>query len=518
MNTTLEVFLAFCPIIILVCGFLVLRLDALRATCIAMLFQIGVVLFVYHMPVLRIVESWLWGNLVVWAGFLVLYTGQIFGRSYRSTGLLEIMLDAVGALVPPQDTKARSLALVTVMGGMIGAFNGWSAYPVCILGLVELGFGKVQSVCAYLVFTSWFLPIASLFITDTIANAVTHLPQVEIAQALGLMLAPIVPVSLYGFLRILKFPFFERDTQILFWSLTLANVGSIVVFTQFFPNFYLLTMIVGALLSLAVVYVYGAVHKHHAAADGILVPRSLSAAAAPLSQAKPVSLKDALRAFAPLLVCVGFVILLQVPEIKEAMESMRFSITAWGYGTVRVSIVTSAGFMIFVTALACYPFGTKKCNPLTDIWNATKHARTSLATLVIGSGLVYLMLDAGQIDLLARVFTSAGVKVYAAFNPALSFFGGMAFGQGVPAQMMLSKLQQPIAATFGISAVVLVAAVANLTHSAANPLKPTIIRMCASLVEQKGTDPEIFRINLPWALAQALVTGVVCYILVFTWS
>jgi len=59
-------------------------------------------------------------------GFLVLYTGQIFGQAYRSTGLLEILLESIRSMLPSRDVEGRSVALVTLVAGFIGAFNGFA--------------------------------------------------------------------------------------------------------------------------------------------------------------------------------------------------------------------------------------------------------------------------------------------------------------------------------------------------------------------------------------------------------
>ena len=82
-------------------------------------------LAIYHMPPLQSLEASLWGNLSMWSAFLVLYTGQIFGQAYRNTGLLEILLESIQSMLPSWDQEGRAVALVTLVGGFIGAFNGF---------------------------------------------------------------------------------------------------------------------------------------------------------------------------------------------------------------------------------------------------------------------------------------------------------------------------------------------------------------------------------------------------------
>lgn len=516
MNQSVEVILALLPFAMLIAGFLVFKLDAFLATLYAFLLQLVVVIFVYHMSLTKIVESSVYGNLVVWAGFLVLYTGQIFGQSYRATGLLEVLLRSVEALFPERDREGRSIALVSVIGGFIGAFNGWSAYPVCILGLVDLGVEPVQAITAYLVFTSWFLPMASLFIASTIGAAATHLSVQDVSQVMGPILIPIVFVSYIGFFRILKFPFFARETQILFWSLSLGNVAAIVLFTQVWPAYYLLTMIAGAAFSLTILAIYGAILKRDESAHPARLARGLSAEATAAAPSPSYTWNTMLRAYAPLLVTVAMVLIMLAESVHRLLNHFEFRLAPWGYAAVSVNLVTTAGTLILVTALSCYFFAVKKSSFWRDIAIASKRARSSLATLVVGSGLVYLMVDAGQISLLGKLFAGAGTAAYAVLNPLLAFLGGLAFGQGLPALFMLAQMQVPVAPALGVSLVVLVAIIAAVTHAPANPLKPTVIRMCASLADVKGRDPEIFRTCLPWALLQVVLSMIVSFILVFT--
>jgi len=70
-------------------------------------------------------------------------------------------------------------------------------------------------------------------------------PVVDIVRVSGLLSIPLVYLSLLGFIKILGFRFFERKSQILFWVTGTANVIAIILFTQVWPNYYILMMIAG---------------------------------------------------------------------------------------------------------------------------------------------------------------------------------------------------------------------------------------------------------------------------------
>lgn len=510
MQTTIEIVLALLPFAMLVAGFLVFRLDSLQTSLAAWVVEFFVIFGYYHMPFMKSIESAVWGGLTMWTGFLVVFTGMIFGQSYRSTGLLRALLDSVESIFPAHDTEGRAIALVAVVGGFIGAFNGFATYPVTIPGLVELGFDGVHAITAYLVYFSWSIPFVSLFIGANIANAATHLPIEQIASASGMFGIPLVFISLAGFLKILGFSFFERKSQILFWLLGIGNSLGIVLFCLIWPTYYILTLITSSAISLVLLYGYGLYARRQAAAEPQLQP--VSAAVAPVKAPASVGMW---RAYAPLALGAAFSLATMVPTISHGMSRFQFGVAAWGYAPININLVTSAGFVIFVTAALCYVFRSKPANALKDFMVGSQRSVTAMVTLFIGSAMVYQMVDTGQITLLGRSLASTGAVMYTALFPFFAFLGGMAFGQGLPADFLFARMQIPVAPALGISLALLVGIVNIITMGPPNPLKPAQITYCTHLVDVKGRDWEIFRRNLPWQVLQLVVTAIVALILVF---
>jgi lactate permease len=513
MQATVEIILALLPFAALIAGFLVFRLDSLQTSLMAWIVEFAVIFGYYHMGVLKSVESALWGGLTMWTGFLVVYTGMIFGQAYRSTGLLRVLIDSVESIVPARDKEGRAIALMAVVGGFIGAFNGFATYPVTIPGLVELGFDGVKVISGYLVYFAWSIPFASLFIGANIANAATHLPIADIAAASGLFGIPLVFISLAGSLKILGFRFFERETQILFWLLGVGNSLGIVLFCLIWPAYYILTLIASSAFSLVMLYGYGRYAGRESV--GKAIPQPLSAAVSPPAERPAPSAAVAWRAYAPLVLGAAYVVATMLPSLAGAVSHAQFNVTAWGYAPISINLPTSAGFVILVTAALCYAFRCKSANVVGDFIAGSKRSMSSLATLFVGSAMVYQMVDTGQIAMLGRALASGGSVVYTALLPFFAFLGGMSFGQGVPADFLFAHMQIPVAPALGVSLVFLVGIVNVITMGAPNPLKPTLITYCAHLVDVKGRDWEIFRTNLPWQILQLVATAVLALVLVF---
>jgi lactate permease len=511
MRIVLEVILALLPVITLFICFLVFRLTAFRTSLCAFIVEVVVVMSYYHQPPLKVLEASVWGILTIWSGFLVVYVGQIFGQAYRNTGLLAVLLESVGSIIPDGEKEAKALALVAIVGGFIGAFNGFAVYPVVIPGLIELGFDGLQAVTAFLVYFGWPQPFVSLFIVPNISNVATHVPVVDIVRVAGLMAIPLVFVSLLGFLKILGFRFFDPKTQFLFWGISASYAISLILFTQIWPAYGVLMLISGAILSLGVLYSYGRFVKR----SSVIHAMSLSAAAIPIEEQRIHSGITQFRAYAPLLLGVLIVLFSMLPMVKKALGHLSFSFSFWGYSPITVGIFTSAGFFIFITAIACYLFRIKDAHILQDIMTATKRSRPALSTQAVASALVYLLVNTGQMKLLGGVLSHGGKLVYASLSPFFEFLGGIAFGQGLPADFLLCKMQIPVAPALGIPLAVLVGIVTIMSEGPPNALKPNQIAFSQSLANLKGKDGEIFRICLKWQLLQVAVETVCAVALVF---
>jgi hypothetical protein len=503
MNRGVEYIVTLLPFAWLLAGFIVFRLDALLNSLLAWLLELTLVLVFYDMPLVKCIQASLWGSLTMWTGFLVLYTGQIFGQAYRTTGLLQVLLDSVQSILPPDDQRGRAAALTGVIGGFIGTFNGFATYPVTVPGLTALGFGGVDAVVAYLVYFSWQEALVSLFIAANISNAATHLPVADIAHVIGWFTIPLIFICLLGFFKVLGFAFFERRTQTLFWTLGLSNTAAVVIFTQIWPALYILTLIASAAFSLVALYV-----------DGWLVKRRLAAAAI----ARQHSAVDRLKAYAPLILGALFVFLTMAPGIAPALAWFQFEVSAWGNRPIAINILTSAGFVVLLTGLLCYCFRVKDAKVLSDLVVASRRSGGSLATLFVGSGMVRLMVDSGQIGFLGKALAGGGRLVYATLDPVLALLGGIAFGQGLPADYLFAQMQVSVAPMLALPLVVLVGMVTVATMGPPNGLKPAIIKYTASLANVKGQDAAIFRRSLPWQLLQVAALALLSAVIVVLWQ
>lgn len=497
-----QVFLALLPFIVLIVGFTVFKQDALRLSIYVWLLELVLSGLGFGLSVPKMVQASIWGNVAMWTGFLVLYSGQIFGQAFRSNGLLRVLLDTLNGVLPTKEGK--SVTLSSVVGGIVGAFNGFATYPVTIPGLVELGATGVQAAAGYLVFFSWSVAFVSLFVAATIANTATGVPIADIAQVMGLISIPGVVISTIGFFRIMKFSLTKKSNLLLVVLNSVANIAAILIFTQWLKEFYLFTLIAGSLFTLILLRLFRGALSEGSGED-------VTAAAKHSTQA-------VLKAVAPLGIGAALVLLWKVPAVADVINGLQFKVGWWGKKPIAINLFSTPGFYILVTAAACYLSAVNKTSGVwKDLKIATKRSADSLLTLVFGSAMVYLMVDSGQITMLAQAFSTWGAQVYTALLSGLTFLAGMAFGQGMPADLMFSGMQVKAAAHLGAPLVVLVALAALMTMGPANPLKPSLLRYTSSLAGIKGEDGTMFRTALPWQALQLVVVAIVCMVLVQVW-
>lgn len=490
----IQIVMALSPFAVLLIGFVAFRADALKLSLIVWILELAICAFVYQMDVLKMIESSIWGNITLWTGFLVLWSGQVFGSCYRSTGLLDVLLQKLGAIFPSKEGK--SLTLVTVIAGYVGAFNGFATYPVTIPGLKKLGFSGLRASAAYLVYFSWNIAFVSLFVAANIAAAATKIPIVQIIQVMGLISIPLCVISTIGFFVLLKFDLKKKDNIIMALLTMVGNILAVVIFTQIFPDLYLLTLIASATFCLIVLKLFS--RKYDKSEFE--------------AEEHSYTTKDMLKAFGPLIVCMVLVILLSYP-MKDLVTATTFSLSLFGYKETSVSWLNAPGTLVLITAVVCYLFATEKKSTLwKDVKAASKRSVPSLLTLLCGGAMVQLMLDTNQLTLLATSMANLGAEIYTGLAGGLSFLCGMAFGQGMPAVRLLASMQLSAGELLGIAPVLLVGICTIICMGTANPIKPSLLKYTTSLADVKGEDGKLFNLCLPWqlvALVAAVVVGLV---------
>lgn len=521
----------------MIAGFLLFKLSALWTSVLTFAVELIVVMAYYHLTLVHSIEAGLWGNLSMWSVFILLWSGQIFGQTYRSTGLIPVLLDSFGSLSPADDRQGRALTMVALLSGFVGTFNLYAVYPVAIPALAELGFDGIQAAAGYLIYASWCIPFAALFIGAVIASTATGLPVSQIARASGLLSIPLVFVSIYGTYRVLGLRFLERGGQILFWIVALSDVAGIVLFTQLWPQYHELTLMAGSLIALPLLALYGRSRKQallrdaQPAADALAYTMSVASRihtvrggsgavleSVPLPPAPAYTLAMRIKAYVPLLLAILYASLTHIPVVAQALAPLQFRVAAWGFSPVKLDPLTTPAVPLLIAILACYAVRLKKASLLTDVARGTSHGASSLSTLLFGSATVYLMIAAGQIVFLGQMLAKAGRTPYQMLDGMLIFLGGMTFGQGAPAIFLFSRMQMTSAVKLGLPLALLVGLVNLVAMGPTNAVKPALIRFAASLVNVKHRDRDIFRIGLYWGVVQIVITTITFLLVVRFWK
>lgn len=487
MNEGTKIILALLPFIVLLVGFLIFKADALKVSIIVWLAEMIICIVAYDMAFIKSIYASIWGNMTIWNGFLVLWTGQIFGQCFRTTGCLQVLLKALSRVLPT--TEGKAITLCSVVGGYLGAFNGFATYPVTIPGLVNLGIDGMRAAIGYLVYFSWSVAFVSLFIGATVAATMTKVPIEQIANVMGLLTIPLVVVSVVGFFKIMNFDMHKQDNKMIMLITIVSNIAAIYIFTQVIPSLYILTLIAGATFSFIGLWLYSKNYDR-----------------AMFNEAnEPISSVHIWQAFMPL-ICGSLLVVLFSYPMKSFINSFSFKLSWFGYQSIAINLLNTPGSYVFFTAIFAYIFAVKKTSSFAaDFVAASKRSSISLITLFLGGAMVNLMLDTGQITLLAKQMTQWGLLTYVLLESGLTFLAGMAFGQGIPAAALFAKMQLPAADFLKTSAIPLIGISTLVTMGPANPLKPSLLKYVSSLANIAGKDSEMFGIACKWQFAQLII-------------
>jgi lactate permease len=481
------------PVITLFIGFLVLKWDALRVALAAWIVEVIVVLVAY--PDASIMRATVWANIDLWTGYAVLWTGFVFRQMYTNTGLLQRLIDVLGSLF--KHNLGKALTLSGVIGGLIGAFNGFATYPVTIAGIKELKYEPWRAAAGYLVYFAWMVPFVSLWIGATIAHVGSHLPIEQLVPYIGGLSIPLVFLSTFGFAKILKVPFREEhNMQLILLSIAGAVLG-IVIFTLLIPTYYLLTLIFTSLFILAFLIAYSRSRKLY-------------------GELPKVSRWGMVKPFMPIVIGIILILIWGLPQVKAFLAHFNYSLELWGFPAISINLLDNPGFYIFIIALASYLFiipvsevKHRKSNPAKDIGLASIMSWKTLLTLFFGGGMVGIMISAGQITAVRDIMITLGSLGYGVGLVVFSWIAGIVFAQGIPADLLLSSMQVGAGAAIGVPLAFLVGIVALVVMGPANPLKPSLLSYSAVIAEAPDEDhPKMFRTALVWQIAAMVIIAI----------
>lgn len=518
----IKVVLALLPFVSLFGGFLVLHWGSLKTVVITCVIEFIVAVAYYQASPLQSAEAAIWGSVAVWPTLFITFTAQIFGYCYRKTGLMRVMLDSIGELLPKSDVGGHALALLGPVSGVFSNFEGRASYPVTVPGLVELGYDPVRACGAALVFVTWIMPFQGLMIGAIIANMATHVPIPEIAVSVGQFAIAEIFLCTYATFRILGLSFFSRESQVYFWITTLPYVVSVFAFTQVWPQFYALGLIVGAALNVACLYIYGLLRKRQLGESGAIaaqpVPGSLSAAAAPVAPGKP-NWSLILRGWGPLIVGFAYAAFMLSSTGTSILSHLSFAVAAWGFKPVEVNLFNTPAMPILIAALSAYLFRAERSNLVTDLGQGFYRGLSPMLTFVFGVGVMYLLVFTKQIDFLGQLMTAGGATVFKLMDAALVVAGGTLFGTGTPTIFTFSTMQLPAVGTFGLPLTLLLGMVVVGGIGVTNACKPPNVRFVASLVDVKAAqDWQIFSIGLKWVGWQVVLFTIMLFVLLPFWK
>lgn len=149
---------------------------------------------------------------------ILLWSGQIFGQTFRATGLIPVLLDSFGSISPASDRQGRALTMITLLSGFVAL----STFTRSIL------------------LPSPLLPnLASM--ASRQRPAISSTPPGASPRSSSRSMAPT---------RSWASAFWNAEARLSSGFVSLGNIAGIVLFTQLWPQYHELTLVAGGLIAL----------------------------------------------------------------------------------------------------------------------------------------------------------------------------------------------------------------------------------------------------------------------------
>jgi len=501
--------LALSPIIWLVIGLCILKLEAYQASLGAFLIAAAVALIAWQMPPVHMATAAAEGfAMALWPIIVVIIAAVFTYNLTVHTGAMETikhMLCSVSA-----DRRVLVLLIAWCFGNFLEGMAGFgTAVAIPASMLVTLGLNPVTSILACLIANGVPTMFGSIGIPTTTLAAATGLDVVQLAftqslQALPFTLAcPVLIVMLVG-----GGPRALRGalpvTLIAGLSFAMPEVLTARFIGADLPD------VVGGICALVATFAFALSTK------GRAVPDEYRMGA--VRGDKPIGGLEALRAWAPFLLIFVVLVLTSklVPAINGPLSAFKTTVNIYAGdpdATLTFSWVNTPGVLILLCGIAGGII--QACPPAEMAAVLGKTCRQMSKTVVTMLGVLAcakIMDYSGMIASIAAFFVGTLGDFYPLVAPLLGALGTFVTGSGTSSEVLFGNVQVQAAHSIGADPTWL-AASNSLGVSAGKMISPQNIAIGCAACNLTGKEGEILGRIAPYAFAFALGMSILVFAL-----
>jgi lactate permease len=446
------------------------------------------------------------------------------------------------------DPRAQAIIIAFCFGALLEALaGGGSPVAICAVMLIALGFNPLKAATVCLVANTSPVAFGALGLPIATLAKLTKLPVHDLATMVGRqtpLLALFIPFILVGIIdgrrglremwpvaaaAAISFSITQSLASYLF-PVELVDICSALVSTAVTVGFLRIFRRVGVSVPAPQPAVAGAVggsfsvqasrttanipaRSSSATEPAHVVPSSAGGAAT--LTATTDSQTEVLRAFAPYLIVLAVVIIVQIPFVNELLSAATMTFAWPGLGIVSASgkavtatiakfeWLTAAGTLLLFSGLITAPVLGLSFGTAARLYAKTLHElRWAIFTVCCIVGIAYVMNLSGQTITLGVWAAGAGA-FFPLVSPIIGWFGTALTGSDTSANALFGVLQVTTAQKAGLSPVLLAAA--NTAGGVCGKaVSPQNLAIAAVAVKMSGREGDLFRRVAVWSVLMVL--------------
>jgi len=434
------------------------------------------------------------------------------------------------------DPRVQAIIIAFCFGALLEALaGGGSPVAICAVMLIALGFNPLKAAAVCLVANTSPVAFGALGLPVTTLAKLTKLPVHDLATMIGrqtpllALFIPFILVAIVDGRRGLRETWPVAAAAAISFSITqslasylfpveLVDICSALVSTAVTVGFLRLWRVgVSAPLPQTAAAGPGGgsfsvqasratanipVRSSSAAEPAHVVPSSAGGAAALTATAD--SQTEVLRAFAPYLIVLAVVIIVQIPVINELLSAATMTFAWPGLSIVSASgkavtatiakfeWLTAAGTLLLFSGLITAPVLGIDFGTAARLYAKTLHElRWAIFTVCCIVGIAYVMNLSGQTITLGTWAAGAGA-FFPLVSPIIGWFGTALTGSDTSANALFGVLQVTTAQKAGLSQVLLAAA-NSAGGVCGKAVSPQNLAIAAVAVKMSGHEGDLFR-------------------------
>ena len=530
------------------------RMQAWKASVIALVVALVIAIGVYSMPVVDALNSGIWGAAfgffpIMW---IVLNAIWVYNLTVE-TGHFDVLRRSFASI--SDDQRIQAIIIAFCFGALMEALAGFGT-PVAISSvmLIALGFRPIKAATIALVANTAPVAFGALAVPITTLAGLTKLPVDDLGAMVGQqtpLLAVFVPLALV---------FIVDGSRGLrqVWPAALLCGAVFGVFQYLASNFWSvpLTDIIAALASalavLAFTRVWHPKEGYVEREDADDLPRSgvrppliaggsedadpiaVARARADAGQTVHDSRRRTIEAYLPYaIIIVIFVLATRVPAITgkpplivgakgTGLESATHLINWPGLHvfndkgkvvatTFKLNYLSAAGTLLLLSGLlTVVALRVKPARALVAYGRTLRQLRLAVLTVMLVLALAFVMNQSGETKTLGLWMAGAG-GLFAFLSPILGWLGVAVTGSDTSSNSLFGTLQTTAAAKVGLSPTLLAAA--NSSGGVLGKrISPQNLAIAAAAVGLEGREGDLFRRVLGWSIGFLLFMCVLVYL------